>query len=150
MWAPAHRGQVQRRLALLVLHGGICSVGQQQSAQLRPALLRRLVERRERPLIGGVDARVVLDQQSSDVNVLNAERQRERSERGEQQDDWSETEGVTELFTPLFLPFPTRQTQPGLFLSAGGNDRSSNFQAHICFTAVTAECLHDAETSKRA
>lgn len=52
-------------------------MGQQQSAQLGPPLLRRLVERRERPLIGGVDARVVLDQQGGDVNVLNEERQRE-------------------------------------------------------------------------
>lgn len=73
----SHCGQVERRLTLLVLHGGICSVGQQQSAQLGPPLLRRLVERRERPLIGGVDARVVLDQQGGDVNVLNGERRRE-------------------------------------------------------------------------
>lgn len=73
----SHRGQVERRLPLLVLHGGIGSVGQQQSAQLGPPLLRRLVERRERPLIGGVDARVVLDQQGSDVNVLDEERQQD-------------------------------------------------------------------------
>lgn len=68
-----HRGQVQGRLALLVLHGGIGSVGQQQRTQLGPPLLRRLVERRERPLIGGVHARVVLDQQGGDVHVLDGE-----------------------------------------------------------------------------
>lgn len=56
-------------------------MGQKQSAQLGPPLLRRLVERRERPLIGGVDAGVVLDQQGGDVNVLERERKRERSER---------------------------------------------------------------------
>lgn len=66
----SHGSQVERRLPLLVLHGGVCSVGQQQRAQLSPALLRRFVERRERPLIGGVDARVVLDQQGGDVDVL--------------------------------------------------------------------------------
>lgn len=66
----SHCSQVERRLTLLVLHGGVGSVGQQQGAQLGPPLLRRFVERRERPLIGGVDARVVLDQQGGDVHVL--------------------------------------------------------------------------------
>lgn len=72
----SHCSQVQRRLALLVLHGGIGSVGQQQGAQLGPPLLRRLVERRERPLISGVDARVVLDQQGGDVHVLVGTKER--------------------------------------------------------------------------
>lgn len=70
-----HRGQVQRRLPLLVLHGGVGSMGQQQRAQLGPPLLRRLVQRRERPLIGGVHARVVLDQQGGDVYVLDGGRE---------------------------------------------------------------------------
>lgn len=45
-------------------------MGQQQGTQLRATLLRRLVERRERPLVRGVDAGVVLDQESCDVHVL--------------------------------------------------------------------------------
>lgn len=47
-------------------------MGQQQGAQLGPSLLGRLVERREGPLVCGVDARVVLDQQGGDVHVLDA------------------------------------------------------------------------------
>lgn len=47
-------------------------MGQQQSAQLSPPLLGRFVEGRERPLVRGVDARVVLDQQGGDVHVLDA------------------------------------------------------------------------------
>lgn len=73
-----YRGQVQSRLALLVLHGGVGSVGQQQGTQLGPALLGRLVEGRERPLVCGVHTRVVLDQQSRDVNVLEREQEMER------------------------------------------------------------------------
>lgn len=45
-------------------------MGQQQSAELGPSLLRRFVEGCERPLVGGVDARVVLDQQGGYVHVL--------------------------------------------------------------------------------
>lgn len=46
-------------------------MGQQQSAQLSPPLLGRLVQGGERPLVRGVDARVVLDQQGGDVHVLD-------------------------------------------------------------------------------
>lgn len=45
-------------------------MGQQQRAQLRATLLGGLVQRRERPLVGGVDAGVKLDEQGGDVNVL--------------------------------------------------------------------------------
>lgn len=47
-------------------------MGQQQSAELSPPLLGRFVEGRKGPLVGGVDARVVLDQQGGDVHVLDA------------------------------------------------------------------------------
>lgn len=77
----SHCSQVQRRLTLLVLHGGIGSVGQQQGAQLGPPLLRRFMERRERPLISGVDARVVLDQQGGDVHVLVGTMEKKREFR---------------------------------------------------------------------
>lgn len=46
-------------------------MGQQQSTELSPPLLRRLMEGSERPLVGGIDARVVLDQQGGYVHVLN-------------------------------------------------------------------------------
>lgn len=62
--------QIQRRLSLLVLHSGISSVGQQESAQLSPPLLRRLMEGSKCPFVCGVDARVVLDEQGSYVHVL--------------------------------------------------------------------------------
>lgn len=63
--------QVQRRLSFLVLHGGIRSMGQKQSAELCPPLLRCLVEWRECPFVGGVDAGVVLDQKGSYVHMLD-------------------------------------------------------------------------------
>lgn len=66
----SHRCQVEWRLSLLVLHGGISAMGQQQSAELGPPLLGRFVERCERPFICGIDAGVVLDQQGCDVHVL--------------------------------------------------------------------------------
>lgn len=65
-----YRGQVQRRLAFLILHGGVGAMGEQQGTQLGPTLLGRLVQRCEGPLVGGVDARVVLDQQGGDVHML--------------------------------------------------------------------------------
>lgn len=55
-------------------------MGQQQSAQLSPPLLGRFVEGRERPLVRGVDARVVLDQQGGDVHVLDAGEEEEEVE----------------------------------------------------------------------
>ena len=45
------RGQVEGCLTLLVLEGGVGSVGQQQGAQLGSTLLGRLVQRGETPLI---------------------------------------------------------------------------------------------------
>ena len=72
--AHGYRGEIERRLALLVLHGGVGAVGQQQSAQLGPSLLRRLVQRGEGPLVRGVHTRVVLDQQRRDVHVLQGTR----------------------------------------------------------------------------
>lgn len=56
-------------------------MGQQQSAQLSPPLLGRFVEGRERPLVRGVDARVVLDQQGGDVHVLDAGEEEEAEVR---------------------------------------------------------------------
>ncbi|KAF3850615.1 hypothetical protein F7725_012387 [Dissostichus mawsoni] len=61
---------VQCGLALLVFHGGVGSVSQQQRAELRSALLRRLVERRESPFICSVHTRVVLDEEGGDVHML--------------------------------------------------------------------------------
>ena len=46
-------------------------MGQQQSAELRPPLLRCLMEGSERPLVCGVDAGVELDQQGGDIHVLD-------------------------------------------------------------------------------
>lgn len=55
-------------------------MSQQQRAQLGPPLLGRFVEGRERPLIRGVDARVVLDEQGGDVHVLDADGEGDRLE----------------------------------------------------------------------
>lgn len=49
-------------------------MSQQQRAQLRATLLGGLVQRRERPLVGGVDASVELDEQGGDVDVLGGDR----------------------------------------------------------------------------
>ncbi len=65
-----YRRQVQRHLALLVLRGGVGSVGQEQSAELRAALLRSLVEGCEGPFISGIYTGVKLDQQGRDVHML--------------------------------------------------------------------------------
>lgn len=65
-----YRRQVQRRLALLVLHGGVGSVGQQQSAELGAALLRSLMEGCEGPFISGIYTGVKLDQQGRNVHML--------------------------------------------------------------------------------
>lgn len=66
-----YRCQIQGRLSLLVLHGGISSMGQQQSAELSSSFLRRFVERSKSPLIRGIDTRVVLDQQGGYVHMLD-------------------------------------------------------------------------------
>lgn len=65
-------GEIDGALTLLVLEEGICPVGQQQGAQLRSPLLRRLVEGREAPFVSGIDHGVVLDEQSRDVQVTVA------------------------------------------------------------------------------
>ncbi len=44
-------GEVEGRLTLLVVEGGVGAVGQQQRAQLGPPLLGRLVQRGEPPLV---------------------------------------------------------------------------------------------------
>lgn len=67
----SYRGQVQRRLPLLVLHSGIGSMGEQQRAELSPPFLGRFVQGSKCPLVGCIDTRVVLDQQSSYVHVLD-------------------------------------------------------------------------------
>lgn len=60
-------------------------MSQQQGAELSPPLLRRLVEGGKRPLVCGVDARVVLDQQGGNIHVLDGRgrigRTQERDER---------------------------------------------------------------------
>lgn len=68
--SSGYRGEVERRLPLLVLHGGVGSVRQQQGTQLGASLLCSLVERSERPLIRGIHTRVVLDQQSRNIHML--------------------------------------------------------------------------------
>jgi hypothetical protein len=45
------RGEVQWRLTLLVVEGGVGPMGQQQRAQLGTPLLGRLVQRGEPPLV---------------------------------------------------------------------------------------------------
>lgn len=74
MGACAYRDQVQGRVSLLVGEGGVCAVCQQQGTQLRATLLGRLVQRRERPLVRGVDTSVELDEQGGDIDVLGGDR----------------------------------------------------------------------------
>lgn len=114
-------------------------MGQQQSAELGPPLLGRLVEGRERPLVGGVDARVVLDQQGGDVHVLNAGEGRKKSRRVRKQSAPASPEHKRrELLRASCLPagtscpsFPssflsnTIQLVPSVLSVAHG---SSNFQ----------------------
>lgn len=66
----AYRGQIERGLSLLVLHGRVGAMSQKQGTQLCAALLCRLMQRGEGPLICGVHTGVVLDEQGSDVHVL--------------------------------------------------------------------------------
>ena len=68
--AHGYRGEIERRLALLVLHGGVGAVGQEQGTQLGAALLRRLVQRGEGPLVRGVHTGVELNEQGSNVHML--------------------------------------------------------------------------------
>ena len=62
-------GEIQRGLALLVFQGRVSSVGQEQSAELGPALLGRLVQWGEAPLVGGVDNCGVLDEEGGNVKM---------------------------------------------------------------------------------
>lgn len=63
-------GEVQGGLALLVLHGWVGAMGEQQGTELRAALLGCLVERREGPLVCRIHTCVVLDEQRRNVHVL--------------------------------------------------------------------------------
>lgn len=65
-----YRGEVQSSLTLLILHGWVSTMGEQQGTELRPTLLGCLVERREGPLICCVHTCVVLDQQRRNVYML--------------------------------------------------------------------------------
>lgn len=58
-------------------------MGQEQSTELSPSLLGRFVEGSKRPLVCGVDACVVLDQQGGYVHVLD----REKKVRGEEEEE---------------------------------------------------------------
>ena len=62
-------GEIQRGLALLVFQGRVGPVGQEQSAELGPALLGRLVQWGEAPLVGGVDNCGVLDEEGGNVKM---------------------------------------------------------------------------------
>lgn len=66
-------------------------MGQQQSAQLSPPLLGRFVEGRERPLVRGVDARVVLDQQGGDVHVLDTGEEEDGEEEETKEEEREES-----------------------------------------------------------
>lgn len=66
-----YRGQVESSLAFLVLHGGICSMSEQQSAELCAPLLGGLMEGCERPFVCSIHACIVLYQQGSDIDMLS-------------------------------------------------------------------------------
>lgn len=62
-------------------------MGQQQGTELGAAFLRRFVEGRESPLVGGVHTSVVLDEQGGDVHVLDGEVKRGEKRAGIETDE---------------------------------------------------------------
>ena len=62
-------GQLQRVLPLLVLQRRVRTVGEQQSAQLGPPLLRGLVQGGEAPLVRRVHHGAEPDEEGGDVQV---------------------------------------------------------------------------------
>ncbi len=65
-----HSGEVIREFPLLVAHGDICTVQDQEGAELRAPLLSGFVKRREVPAVRGIHETVVLDQHGRNINVL--------------------------------------------------------------------------------
>lgn len=65
-----YRCQVQSSLPLLVLHGGVSTVSQQQRAKLCTTLLGCLVEGGESPFVCSIHTRIVLDKQGCNIHML--------------------------------------------------------------------------------
>lgn len=72
-----YRSQIQSSLPLLVLHGGVGSMSQQQRTELCATLLSCFMEGCERPFVCGIHTRVVFDQKGCNIHMLRG-REREQ------------------------------------------------------------------------